>query len=360
MMASKNIKRFISLLMAACFILLTFSGCGERYTEKTSFAMGSMLSVKIFAESEEQGNEIFELINSAVTQLDAAISPSAENSEIAVLNTTKNTILSSTAKDFLADCILYSNILDRRVNVAIGAVTKLWGFSTEAPSVPDKNELNNAVAAVDIEKVRIDDITGRVTIPDDMEIDPGAFGKGAACDAAFLATQYKYVPYILTLGGTVLACGNGPTDGKWTIGIRDPFSDAGAYFATLSLAPTSAKNAFFVSTSGSYEKTFIEDGKTYHHILNPKTGMPVETELVSVTVITSSGLSADALSTALFVEGLNDNSLGYIKSLSAEAIFVFRDKTYYVTDGLKDAVKITADGFRAIEYENETQTSQTS
>ncbi len=353
----KNTARFAISFTAVCLIMLTFSACGEKYTEKTSFAMGSVLSVKIFGDSDEQTDEIFGLINSAVSELDSSISLTDAGSEISLLNETKNFILDKSTKELLSDCILYCNILDRNVDISIGAVTEAWGFSTDSPAVPDSKVLTAAVEAMDIEQIRIDDLTGRVTLPDNIKIDLGAFGKGAACDAAYLATQYKGVPYIMTLGGSVMAFGSGPDNGKWNIGIRDPFSDAGTYFATFSLAQPSEVNAFFVSTSGSYEKSFTLNGKVYHHILDPKTGMPAENELISVTVITESGLSADALSTAVFVEGFNDTSLGYIKSLSAEAVLVFKDKTYYVTEGLRDTLKVTADGFTERTYEQETQNS---
>ncbi len=357
MTSSKKILTCTALFVAVCLILLTTSGCTAKYTEKTSFAMGSLLSAKIFADTPEQGDEIFELISTAVSRLDSEISPTNENSDIAVLNRTKNLTVNSGTKELLSDFILYCNLLDRNVDISIGAATALWGFSGDTPQIPDSDELAAAVASADIEKILIDTATNRITIPDDMMIDPGALGKGAACDEAYKATQYKYVPYIMSLGGTVIAYDAGPDNGKWTIGVRDPFDASGSYFATLSLGQKSEKNAFFVSTSGSYEKYFEEDGKLYHHILDPKTGMPVETELVSVTVVTSSGLSADALSTALFVKGLCDDSLVFIESLSAEAVFVFSDKTYYITPGLRDAFSLTADGFTETEYENEAENS---
>lgn len=346
----RKLTKITALILFLVTAVLCFSGCSEKYTVNTSFAMGSVLTAKIFSDDEEAAAELFTKINDAVQLSENALSNTKEDAEIYILNKDKYIYGSEYLRNVLMDSVMLCNILNRKVDISIGKVTSLWGFNTETPSLPSENEIEENIKNVSVEKILIGTENAKVTIEDDIELDLGAFGKGAACDAVYDSLAYSYTPYIITLGGTVAAYMEGPDKGRWTIGVRDPFGSENDLCGTLSLAPFSPKNAVFVSTSGSYEKTFTENGKTYHHILDTKTGYPVESDLISVTVVAHSGINADALSTACFAEGLNKNSLDWLSSFFAEAVFIFSDKTYYATDGLKDSLKITADGFTAIEY----------
>ena len=126
------------------------------------------------------------------------------------------------------------------------------------------------------------------------------------------------------------------------MGIRDPFSESSAEsFASLTLP------ACCVSTSGSYERYFERDGVRYHHILDPKTGYPAESGLVSVTVVCDDGFLSDALSTACFVLGY-EKSLPLLEKYGARAVFVFNDKSVRVTGSLADSFELEKDGFKLL------------
>ncbi|MBE6716943.1 MAG: FAD:protein FMN transferase [Ruminococcaceae bacterium] len=350
MIKTKLAVRLIAAFTVFSVICAFFSGCSDKYTEFTSFSMGSVLTARIYTDDSVEAENLREAINTACEEADNALSSTDKDAEIYHLNHNKRIIASEFLKNTLMDIIMVSNTLERKVDVSVGEITKLWGFTSSEPSVPEKNALDSAVKARDIEKILIDTDSTMIIIEDDISLDTGAFGKGVACDAAFESIKNATSPLIMTLGGTVMAFGEGPSKGKWTVGIRNPFDSADSYFATLKLAPLSPKNAVFVSTSGSYEKTFTENSVTYHHILDPETGYPVDNGLVSVTVIAHSGLNADALSTALFVNGFNDDALQLLKSFSAEAVFVFSDGSYYVTQGLTQSFTLTDDSFTLKEY----------
>lgn len=351
MKKSKNAVRLVAVLSALTVLCSSLSGCSAKFSEFTSFSMGSVLSAKIYTEDEDLASDIRDNITSACEQSEKALSGTDEKSEIFILNKNKRLLASDYLINTLMDIIMVSNILERKVDVSVGEITKLWGFTSDDPHVPDKALLSTAVEARDIEKILIDPDSKRITIENDISLDTGAFGKGAACDAVYTAIRDFYAPVIMSLGGTVMAYGEGPSDGKWTVGIRNPFGTADDYFATLTLAADNSKNAFFISTSGSYEKTFTENGVTYHHIIDPKSGYPVKNDLVSVTVLASSGLNADALSTALFVNGFNDDAIQILNTFFAEAVFVFSDSSCYVTEGLREAFELTDEGFSLKEYE---------
>ena len=348
----RKILRAVASVCIISMLISLFSACKDNYTENTSFAMGSVLTSKIYTDDEELGKRLSEDICKVVAAADKALSATNEEAEIYQLNRDGELYASQYLEKTFSDIILMCNILEKNTDITIGRVSSLWGFSTDSPSLPADSEIKEALKHVGIEKILMDDSSVKITLDEGTYIDLGAFGKGAACDCIYDTVKQEGVPVIVSMGGTVMAYGNGPKDNKWTIGIRNPFGEVTESFAVISIDVSAyKKGAAFVSTSGSYEKQFTEDGKTYHHILDPKTGYPVNNNLVSVTVISSSGLSADALSTALFVNGFNKQAFSFLESFSAEAVFVFDDGSYYVTEGLRDSFTLKNGDFTEKAYE---------
>lgn len=171
---------------------------------------------------------------------------------------------------------------------------------------------------------------------EDMIIDLGGIAKGYAADVIADYLKSKNIDNaIIDLGGNVLALGgNGKTD-KWNIGIQNPFEPRNKHIGILSVRDKT------VVTSGVYERYFIESGKRYHHILDPFTGYPVESPLMSVSIIADKSIDADGLSTTVFALGL-EKGTELIESLDGiEAIFVDKDKNVYITKSLKESFRIT-------------------
>ena len=161
-----------------------------------------------------------------------------------------------------------------------------------------------------------------------MAVDLGSVGKGAACDAAVRAYEEAGAKAaIIAVGGSVGVYGEKSSGKPWSVAVRDPNGDGSLGSVTLAEG--------FVSTSGSYEKYFEQDGVLYHHLLDPETGYPAESGLVSVTVVAKSGVLSDALSTACFVLGREDG-MKLLEEFDAEGIFINSDNNITVTDGLKD------------------------
>ena len=341
--------KIFSLIIALSVFLLTFTSCTEKYSESTSFTMGSVLTAKIFTEDEEKAAEIFTAINDEANEADKALSVTDPESELYTLNKDHKVYASEFFYNTLSDTILLCNVFERKTDITLGKVTSLWGFTESTPAVPDENKLREELSLRDIEKILLETESTKITIDESIELDLGAFGKGAACDNIFRSIKLFYTPALVTIGGTVMAYLEGPSNGKWSIGIRNPFGDADTHFAVMKLSPVSISGAVFVSTSGSYEKQFTENGKAYHHIIDPSTGYPVENDLLSVTVIAPSGLNADALSTFCFINGYNEDSLNMIRIYSADAVFVFNDKTVRVTEGFADSLKITDKEFTLLD-----------
>jgi len=201
----------------------------------------------------------------------------------------------------------------------LGAVTKLWNIDSKDGTpfrVPSQEEIEQALQ----EKV----------------LDLGAYGKGAACDEALRKLMESINGAVINLGGNILTYGKKPFGKSFQIALRDPKGGVTDALGTFTL-----KGTHFISTSGSYEKYFERDGKRYHHIFDPKTGCPTETDgLISVTVIThgsteNGGALGDMLSTACFVLGYDD-SLALLRQYNADAIFIYESGEVRTVGGVRD------------------------
>ena len=173
-----------------------------------------------------------------------------------------------------------------------------------------------------------------------MALDLGGIAKGYAGDAVAAELRKNGIKHaIADLGGNLFVIGGKPDGTDWNVGIQTPFKPRGEYFGILCVSDKA------VVTSGIYERYFEENGKTYHHIMDTKTGYPIDNELFSVTVVNDSSMAADALAKA-FTMGLTDGMKFIESTKGAEAIFVTKDKKVYLTPGLKGKFKITDSNYK--------------
>jgi len=200
-----------------------------------------------------------------------------------------------------------------------------WGFTTGEHRVPREEELRDLLARVNVAGIVI--AGDRVTIPVGMALDFGAIAKGYAGDMVRRVMVYHGVESaIFSLGGDVIAVGQRRSGSPWRVALRNPFGEG--HLGIVEVIDQA------VSTSGSYERWFMgDDGYVYHHILDPLTGRPADSGLVSVTVVATEGVRADALSTALFVMG-PERGPAFAAEAGVEAIFVTVDGSVYATGGL--------------------------
>ena len=170
---------------------------------------------------------------------------------------------------------------------------------------------------VDYRKVTVND--GKLAMPEGMAVDLGGIAKGYAADeAARILREGGVVDGIVDLGGNIVALG------VKTVGIRNPLSENnGDYFGILTITDCA------VATSGGYERYFEQDGKKYHHIFDPSTGYPVETDVLSASVICKKAIDADCWSTILFSAGI-DKAREYINQYDLDAVLVDVNNNVYV------------------------------
>ena len=310
----------------------------EKYTN-TDFAMDTVVSETLYTSGEDINTQIGEKLREMETSL---LSWTDENSQISQLNNADGATV-EVSDELAADLEKISQLSqdsDGAFDPTLGKIIRLWDIDGENPHVPDQSEIDALLPEVGYEKIQLEGNT--VTLLDGCTLDLGAVGKGLGCDLImdYLQTQPEVSGMILNLGGSsVMTYGEKPDGTPWKVALTDPREVEGDYLGAITLEPNQ-----YLSTSGDYEKYFIQDGTRYHHILDPKTGYPVWNGLTSVTIVCDQGYLADGLSTACFVLGL-DEAKSLLEKYGAEAVFVDEDKNVYVTDGLMDKFELMKDGY---------------
>ena len=223
-----------------------------------------------------------------------------------------------------------------RFDITVGSLVELWGITSDSPKVPLESDIQVMKQRVDINKLILDEKnkTAKLNAPY-MQLDLGGTAKGYACDLAVQKYQALGVKScLLSLGGNICSIGTKPDGTAFIIGLRDPRGGENELLGTLT-APDR-----IISTTGDYERYFEENGTRYHHVLDPKTGYPAQTDLISVTVLAKEGLFADYMSTNLFLAGKAEVQKN-LKGQDFDVIAVDKDKKVYVSDGIKKQFQLS-------------------
>lgn len=330
-----NMKKIVAVEVFLISTILLFSSCSKSKDIKSFEAMNTFMTLQSYGSKSKKANLAVE---NRIRELEDSISTTKEHSYIYDLNNSSNKEieLPQDIYDLLSFSLNISKESNGALNIALYPITSAWGFTTGNYRVPAKEELEDLLKFTDFSKIQLLD-NRKVKLADGMKIDFGAIGKGFAGDEAIQILREQGVKSaILDLGGNVQVLG-AKTDGSdWTIGIKNPWG--GPVVAGVRI-----KNQAVI-TSGGYERYFTgDDGKNYIHIFDGKTGRPVENEIASVSIITESGLYGDALSTTMFVLGL-ENACKYWKlHQDFEMLIITNDKNLYYTSGLKDKLSLRYD-----------------
>ena len=344
MKAYTKATKILAVICILSLIIQGLSACEKKTVTAAEEAFSDGISFTFLTESSEEVNEYFSNMMSAVRQAEADFSLN-EGSYLHTLNETGTAYASDSLKKALEDSVIICTALGDITDITMGSVMKLWGFYTESPSVPEKEPLNEAAGVHSIDELIIARDSNKLTVTEGTEIDMSPVKKGITLDRLFAAGKPCSIPYTVSLGDVTLAYGEGPDKGSWEINLKNPLSENSESFAKISVRGKGDQNNIFVSSSGIWENSFSENGKTYHSYLDPETGYPCDNGLAAVTVVTEAGITADALSDAILINGFTEKSLDYLNSFFAQAVFVFTDGTYYVTEGLRDSFRLTDSSF---------------
>lgn len=302
--------------------------------EKTFPSLGTINTIIAFGKNSE------EAINAAserVLQINDKMSAFKNGSDIVKINLSagkKAERIDKDTFDLLKRSLEFSRLSKGAFDITVRPLTALWAFGKNQNYVPSKEEIEKVLPLVNYEDLQLDDKSCTAYLKKEGQaIDLGGIAKGYAADEVKrILLQHKIKNALINLGGNIVTLGSNPEGKDWCIGIQNPMSSRGQYIGSIT-----ATNQTIV-TSGSYEQFFIKDGIRYHHILDPRTGYPANTKLLSVTAICENSTAADALTTAIFVSGVTE-AVPLLKSENAQAIFIMENQDVFVTEGLQNNFK---------------------
>ena len=313
--------------------VLLLSGCSglpkERNQTYTDTLFDTVIKIDIYDAIDDN---VLKGCEDLCKKYDAMFSNKVEDSEISQINHAGGNPVEVSRETItlIKKGIYYSELSKGVFDITIAPVSDLWNFKSEEPSVPAPDAVASAVSHVNYNNIIIKDNTVRRTDPN-AGIDVGAIAKGYIADRLKDYLKSQGVEHaMINLGGNVLAMGNKLDGSDYNIGIQKPFDETGSPITSVKISNKS------VVTSGIYQRYFKADGKIYHHILDPNTGYPCENNLNSVTIITNSSLTADALSTTCFLLGY-DEGMKLINQLNnVDAIFITNDNKLHYSNNFQD------------------------
>jgi thiamine biosynthesis lipoprotein len=316
---------------------------GDPVEASTPDLLGTVIRVAAYGIPESDISEAFELVR----DIDGKMSVNKPDSELSKINDAAGTSgvkVSPETYGLIKEAVELSAYTGGTFDPALGGVTSLWKTDGSFGRLPEKTEVQAALKGAGSANVAIESEDAVKLTDKRTRLDLGGIAKGYACEKAAEFLKAKGAKSaLLDFGGNILAFGRKADGGEWMVGIKAPYPEDEGVACALAI------DGEAVVTSGYYEKYFEKDGKLYHHILDPKTGYPSDSGLLSATIVAASSTKADALSTACFVLGYEKGKELLAKTEGCEGIFitgnVSEDGTgsagiVHTTPGLKGRVSI--------------------
>jgi len=294
-------------ILCCFFVCLTLAGCvGNQSVESELWAMDTYMSFQIWGQDAENGQKE---VSALITQLEKTWSAVNPNSPLSALNRGENPGWGKDENAFLEAVDALETMTSGTFCPHLYSVSALWGFYDDVHRVPTEQEIQTALK--------------------ESKYDLGGVLKGYAGKIATeVLTALDVQCAILNLGGNIQTLGTKSDGTSWKIGIQNPRGNDTV--GVLSVEGTKA-----VITSGDYQRYFEHNGVRYHHILDPKTGYPADSDLASVTVIGDDGMLADALSTALFVMGSEESIAFWRENQTFQCVFILKNGEILATEGVQ-------------------------
>lgn len=320
-------KKLIPIIL---IIALGFASCSSDHgpLTQTEFYLGTVVTITIYDSNAEQ---LMEGAMAEIERLESLLSGTLENSDISKINATaglSGVEVADEVIEVIEKGLGYYNTSSGSFDISIGPLVELWGIGTPEAAVPSEIDITKAISNIDINGILIED--NYVSLLNrGMKLDTGGIAKGYIADkvADYLKANGCDAA-VLNLGGNVVTVGQKPDGSKWRVGIQNPFESTGNYIRVVEVEEMS------VVTSGSYERFFVEDGITYHHILDPETGYPVESDIAGVSIISSKSVDGDGLSTSVFALG-SEKGMALIELIpGVECIMILEDGAVKYSSGI--------------------------
>lgn len=321
--------------------LVSCSSKSEEPKSRTEIFMGTVVNVKIYDGDEYVLDKAFNRVKEiedlvSINKLGTELDKVNENAGI------KEVKVSEESLYIIEKGLEYSRLSDGGYDISIGPLVKLWSIGLPEARVPSEEEIKEKLTKINYKDIELNKETREVFLKKKgMILDLGSIAKGYTADEIVkILNEEGIKKAVVDLGGNIYALGEKEKNKPWKIGIQNPFSDRGDVVGGVYVENKS------VVTTGIYERFLEEGDKKYHHILNPKTGYPYESEIAGVTIISDKSIDGDALSTLVFTKGI-DEGIEFINNLDGiDAIFIDNNRNVYLTEGIKDKFELINNDFK--------------
>jgi len=334
-------------LLASVFCLLACSPSQEKLYKDTRSSMYTIVSITVSSDSEDKAKKSIDKAFNEIDKLSELLNFYSEDSEVSMINRNagkKPVLVSPETLEIINKALYVSENTEGAFDITVGPVVRLWDFQNKI--LPEKKMMKEKLKFVGYKNIIVDNEKSTVFLKTKgVLIDLGGIIKGYAADKAVEILKKNGIKSgIVAIAGDIKIFGKKPDGGLWNVGIQNPRP-------TLPILPlemqgkggvddiiaTIGFSDMAISTSGDYQKFFIKNDKRYHHLLNPKTGYPVD-DYQSVTVIAKDAVFTDAFATGIFILG-NRNGMNVLERLGFDGIIIDKNGKIFVTKGIKDKIK---------------------
>ena len=305
-------RPMLCLLIIVIAGRLSFGCEKQRQTEpisETRFLLNTVCTITIYDMTDSDLlRSAFELIE----RYEAVFSVTIEGSDVWRVNEAggETVEISYHTANMIRSAVDFAGASGGMFDITIGRLSSLWDFSSDSP--PEQQSITGALQTVDYKQIVLDEHSMRLNDPA-ARIDLGGIAKGYIADmVAVFLMENGVESAVIDLGGNIIAVGHKPDGTLWRIGVREPFGQYGQLLGVLETGQAA------VVTSGIYERSFVYEGILYHHILDPFTGKPASSDVISATILSENSMTGDVLSTVAVLIGsqkavqLFEQTQGYI------------------------------------------------
>ncbi|WP_026478035.1 FAD:protein FMN transferase [Alkaliphilus transvaalensis] len=346
MKKAKKYIKFIVVPLILITMVFNLTACQEKVLQQVdgeAFVLGTYGQIRVFAPSQSKGNKAIEKAFQRIRDIENTMSTSIENSDVYNINQNAGQAAVKVSDDTLyviEKGIEYKNITKGNFNITLGSLIELWGIGKDWQRIPAQEEIIEAQKHIDINQLEVEGNNVKINDPN-MLMDLGGIAKGYAVDEAVKVLKANGIESgFVNLGGDIFVFGEKPDQSPWYIGIQKPELNSSSVMARIAMSNES------IVSSGDYERYFIEEDVRYHHIIDPATGYPSDSGVISVTILSDKAIDGDVLSTAVFILGLEEG-LALIETLEdVEVAIITSDKLVHISSGLDDKIEILDKAYR--------------
>lgn len=319
-------------LLLSLFLCITLAGCSAAgQTAGEDYLLHTTCTITVYEKGQE---DVIDGAFVLARDLENQLSRTVDTSDLSAISSGSATIVQESTLECLDMALDLCQQSEGALDITMGGVSDLWDFGSGAPILPDSALIAQESSHVSYENVVIDGENSTVTLLESGAVlDLGAVAKGYIVDAVtdYLVAE-GVTSALVNFGGTMSAIGD-KYGQDFSIGLQQPFypDDDIGDSQLAGLVPLADQT---MVTAGTYQQCFIQDNQLYHHILDPKTGYPADTDLASVTIFAENATIGDGLSTACIVLGY-EKAVAFLQTFDdVEAIFILKNGEIVTTPGV--------------------------